>query len=632
MALTDLSTGDFDFYKRKAYAMKDTHAKEFLNVIDPELMRALYRGRDSKTYEGSDKMGFYNDKTHFMAMSKIFQGVNTILPNLYYQNPKPIVLPMRDSDDDSAALMSAILTHYRKPQQNNAKKQNQKSVLDAVFFGIGWKKIGYRTVFMPKVDEPETRLDMNILQKMGSLVGMGPKPDNSPSKERPDIVDYETLYNDSESPSNIAVDEKADLDNCKAILHMLPRTLHDLQISGDYDEALMKELSDVMRHKNGSRMDAREINLKLNEMHIWQRNGIWILAWVEEFGKALFYEKSSFDGRGFLFEPLVLTNEPGVRYPVSFLKVASQQQIKLNDLASLYVEQVARATNMLAINEQALAPGQAAALEQNLVRGILKLKRPLTPGELTQIVSTSVSNDIPNLMGLIQQNITEVLGADPQLVSGHSENDTLGQDELARVGTKVRESGALDRVRDWEISQLTKEGILIKQFSKAELHVKITGKDYANPMTGECVEDKWMSFMTPENPMGAKELLQGDFDYDIDIEEAVKPNKENQRKALTELLTVAINPQFDQALLPKMRFRKDLLVRKLVGTYEALGNPDMFLEKLDARQAAAIQAMNALTQGGGQVPGAVQPIDIMKEKSKLNDQEVTQKSSKAANL
>ena len=606
--------------------MRSCHEKEFLRVIDPDLMRALYRGRDSKTYEQSDRDGFWNDKSHFMAMSKIFQGVNTILPNLYYKNPHPIIRPMRGSDDDDAALMTSVLKHYRKPQQNNAKKQNQKAVLDSIFFGIGWKKMGYRTVMMPRVMEPETKTE-GILNRVQDLMGL--KPDNSPSRERPELVDYETLFNDAENPSNIAVDNKADLDNCKAILHMLPRTLHELQVSGDYDESLMKELEAEQRHKNGSRMDSREINLHLNELHIWQRNGVWICTWVDEFEKALFYEKSSFGGKGFLFSPLVLTNEPGVRYPVSFLKVASQQQIKLNDLASIYVESVARATNMLAINEKALSPGQADALEQNLIRGILKLQRPLTNGELTQITSNAVSNDLPNLMTKIEQNITEVLGADEQLISGKSQNETLGQDELARVGTKIRESGALDRVHDWEVDQLTREGILIKQFSNTELHLQITGQDYSDPTTGRAVEDSWREFATELQPIGLKEFLSGEFEYEIDIEEAVRPNRRNQKTEYGEYLQLAINPEFKQALLQnKKRFRTDLLVEKYTASFEAIGNPQGFIEELDDMQVAVIQAQEVMMAAGGQVPGAVQPIDVMKSKEK----DVTKESSKAQAL
>src|SRR3990167_6002702 len=151
-------------------------------------------------------------------------------------------------------------------------------------------------------------------------------------------------------------------------------------------------------------------------------------------------------------------------------------------------------------------------------------------------------------MSTLQQNVTEILGSDEQMVAGRSKNDTLGQDELARSGTKARDSATQDRVRDWMINQLRKEGTLIKQFSNAELHIQVTGKDFINPQ-GESVESKWYEFMTPDNPLGAKHYLQGEFDYDISIEDAIKPNRQVQRQQLMEMLQLVSLPQVQDSLL-----------------------------------------------------------------------------------
>lgn len=628
MALKDLTDGDFQYYKRYAHSMMDCHEKEFVRVIDPDLMRALYRGKSDKKRENTDDSGYWNDKAHYMALSKIFQATNTILPNLYYKNPTPIVVPKRDSDPNSAALMTAILKHYMK--LNKAKEQNQEAVLNAYFFGLGWKKIGYRTVFLPKTNEPESIPDQSMFDKIRGgfqkFMGMEetPKPDNTMSRETPDLVDYETLFNDSESPMNIMLDHKADLANKKCILHRLPRTLHDLEVSGDYEEAILKEIFDLMKHQNGSRFDSREIDLHLNELHILQKNGVWILTWIDEFGKALKYDKSDSKVSGFLFSPLILTNEPGVRYPVSHLRVAGQGQIKLNDLASLYVELIARSRNMLAVNRKALSAGQYEALEQNLIQGILSFDRDITPGVFQDIKSSPVSNDLPNLMNIIQQNITEVMGSDEQMVSGNSKNDTLGQDELARVGTKIRESGMLDRVQDWMVDQLRKEGTLIKQYSNAELNLVITGKDYSDPVTGERVEDKWVEFMTENNPLGAKHYLQGEFDYDINVEEALRPNKQLQQQQYLKL--IELTPTIQQSLMPNARFRTDLLIKAMLGTFEGIPSPELLVESIDPRQAAAIQASEFLMSGKS---GIQMTPDVAGEEPKGD---VSNKSSEAAKL
>ena len=596
--LSDLTLNDFEYFKRYAASMQKCHEDEFVRHIDPLLLRAMYRGRARKDSYGTNYSVIEDDPTKdLLAFSRLFQATNTITPNLQYRVPAPIIIPLRGADNDSAALMTAILKHYSK--LNNAKVQNCEAILNAWFFGIGYKKIGYRTVFLPKDDEPESALDATTLDKIKSAVSsFFGKPDNAESKERPQLVDYETLFNDSENPMNVMLDHKADRMNGKARLHKLPRTLYDLKNYGDYEEN-MDEIEGRLKDKFGTRFDTRDTDLHLNELAVVQRNGIWILTWLDEYEKPLRYEKSSYQGKEMLWSDIVFTNEPGVRYPISHMKVASQVQTKLDKLAQMFVDLVARSAHFIAVNEKALLPGQMDALEKNLLRGVLKFKNPITPGDLANFQSSPVPQDMDRLMSMLQQNITEILGSDEITVGGKSRNETLGQDELARMGSKIRESGMQDRVRDWMIDQYRKEGTLIKQFSSSELHVQITGKDYVNAITGEKAEDKWMSFMTPENPLGAKHYLQGEFDYDCNIEEAIKPNKQLQQQSYEKMMTVIATAGVQDALLQdNVRLKTGLIAKKWLETFDGIGNPEMYIEKLDSMQVAAIQAQKVMMVGG----------------------------------
>src|SRR3990167_7105871 len=583
MALKDISTGDFDFFRSKVQRMKKCHEDEFVRRIQPDLMRAMYRGK--MTAETPSAGASEDSDPELIAFSRIFQSTNTSLVSSYYQNPAPLVTPARGSDANSAALMTALLKHYMKV--NEAKRQNQEGVLNARFFGLGWKKLGYRTVFLPRVSEPETTPDQSMMDKMVSQVSLlFGKPDNLDSRETPQIVDHETLFNDSESPMNVWLDDDHDMMNGRCINHHLPRTLHDLEVSGDYEQEVIEEVFERMKNKFGSRFDSRETKLHVNEFHVMQRKGIWICKWLDEFEKPLWYEKSTFAGKGFLFEPLSITYEPGVRYPVSHIRVASHVQEKLDKLATMWVKLVARSVSLICINEKSLAAGQSTALEKNLIRGILKFKDKITDMDIKSFSSSQTPADLQNLMSALQQNVTEILGSDEQLVAGRSKNDTLGQDELARSGTKARDSATQDRVRDFMINQLKKEGTLIKQFSNAELHLKITGKDYSDPMTGQGVEDKWLEFMTPNNPLGLKHYLQGEFDYDISIEDAVKPNRQVQRQQLMEVLQLVSLPQVQDALLQSgVKIKVDMIAKQMLQSFEAIGSPDQFVEKLDPMQS-----------------------------------------------
>lgn len=611
MSLKDLSDADFTYYRNYAKKMIDCHEKEFLKIISPDLMRAYYRGRNSKQDQmdtETDNMGFYTQREHFLTFSRIFQASNTILPNLYYQNPSPICLARKDSTENDAALMTAVLKYYMK--LNEAKRKNQEAILNAWFFGVGWKKIGYHTTFLPKEgikDEPESKNVDTIGGRVMQMVGQGMKsllgiqPDNLETPYGAMQPDYETMFNDAESPCNIMVDHNADLNNGKAILHRVKRSLYDLECFGSYDEDVIKDIYDKMKYNSGTRLDTREIQLDLNELHVKQRNGTWILTYVDQFPKALKYDRSTYQGKGFQFTPIVFTNEPGVRYPISHMKVATQIQEHLDYLATLYVRIVDRVRNMTFINEKDLAAGSKKAIQDNLLGGITFTNKPINAGTFANVSSSGVTTDIPNLMSVLQQNITEIMGTDEQIIAGNSKNKTLGQDKLANIGTQIRESGMLDKVRDFMIAQFKIEGQIIKEYSNAELHFQITGKDYANPETGQTVEEKWVSFMTPENPLGLKQYLQGEFDYDCNIQEAPKADSGKIQEECVAAIKIFSDPNVKQAMLDNGTMpRIDVLGKKLAEQFFFIKESE-FIQQLDSGQLAAVQAKEVMKQAAPQL-------------------------------
>lgn len=627
MSLQDLTRADFEYYCQYATKMRTCHDREFMEQIDPDLVRNFYRGRNKKDNRFS-RRGVVDEKD-LLVLTQIFSSANTILPNLLYQNPAPIITAKRKTPADSAALVTALLKHY--DNLNKAKPENQEAVMNSYFFGLGWKKFGYRVVYPPQemvAGEPETQGQFQDTMRQPKQV------DTMESKETAQFPESEGLFNASESPLNVMLDHKADFLNCRAILHRVPRTLYDLMVFGNYDPETLQAIYTKMKAGRGSRLDTRDIDLNLNELHISQKNGIWILSWCEEYDKPIQYEKSLWQGEGFQFEGLRFTNEPGVRYPISHMKIATQVQGKIDNMAQLFYDMISRQVNLLLLNSNALAKGQLDAVVQNKTRGIVLTNKDVNAGSFAHIQSPAVTNDLPTLIQFCQQNLTEVMGADTQLVSGKSKNDTLGQDELARVGTKIRESGMQDRVKDWLINQWKKETKLLQEFSDGQLELEITGEDYSDVVMQKQAERQQIEFMTMNNPIGAKRFIQGDYDFDTNMDDAIKPNRESQRAQLSELIIIANRPEVKMGLIntpqPKI-IRTDLLVEDLFKTYDGLGNPKKYLEDIDSMQLAAMQVKEVLMGGGGQLPLPNQQPAARTTKNNVKDasSEVSNPSSKS---
>ena len=645
--LTDLSQNDFAHLTNYATQMRSTHDREFMETISPDLIRSFYRGSKFKDSRFS-RMGYGSDNDHLLMLSMIFGSANTILPNIHHRNSTPIITALRGqpsvpnvAPEESAAILTALERYYLK--KNDGKQNNQEAALNAYWFGLGWKKLGYSRVSEPSPEiagEPETQVPPTQSKQDGfnflNMLGMGEKkqPDALQSKERMEFVEEEGIFNSSESPLNVMLDHKADLRNGKAVLHRLPRTLYELLNFPGYDQGIMTEVEKKFKHSRGSRLDSREVDLMLNELHVRQRNGIWILSWIDTFEKPLQYEKSTWQGKGFQLVPLTFSNEPGVRYPISHMKIAVQVQDRIDKLASLFYETVARSRNMLFVYKEDLEKGTLEAIEQNKIQGIAVTKNPISSGTFAHAQSPSVTNDLPTLIALAQQNLTEVMGSDAQMTTGKSKNKTLGQDELARMGTQVRESGMQDRFRDFMIEQFEKEASLLQEYCDAELKLEILGTDFADPIMAEKFHKVSVEFMSQSNPIAARRYIEGvEYEFDFNVEDSIKPDREKIMANIERVIAFTTNPIVEQAINESgFMVNTGKMSIEWMKQVESLGNPKKYLTPIDSMQLAAMQTKRMLMQGGGSMarPPAPQQKSGGRSVGKTSSESTEPKSSEMA--
>ena len=617
MSVQDLSDSDFSHWRDKLDRMRSCHENEFLAECDADLMRAFYRGYKSKEYKQYLRDPLRRQK-HEVTFTRIFTATNTVRPNLYYENPKVIAISKHGSDPFSAALLTSGLNYFMRELRQ--KEENQTAIMNAYFFGLGWKKIGYHV---------RTEEEGAHLAGAGEEEGSSPAPGRAPAPQTepggvPPVFQYETLFNTSESPINVILDDKGTWQKFKVICHRAERSLFDLRTTGVYDEEGLKKIYEEKKYQHGSRFDERDVWITLNELMIEMREGVWILAFPDDVQNApLRYERSLNQGK-IPWAPIVFTNEPDVRYPVSHMKVGSQAQHWVDNIATMQLDIIGKARNQTAIWEDALSDGQELALRRNLIGGIVKFKKPLSPQVFQALGSMPMTADFFQMLALAQQNVTEVMGADEQRVSGKSKNRTLGQDELATIGTQIREGGMLDRVREWLILQKKIETELLQQFASSELRLSVAPMDFFNPRDAQGINlPAHLEFMTLRNPTPYKQFIQGHFDHEINVYEAVKPDKKMLAREYDELMALYANPMIQQAMLQLgKRVRIDLIAQKRGETMEYV-NAREFIEDLDSMQMAALQVTNLMSDGAGVGRLAMSPRPAFSSKNPEAEGEAT---------
>jgi hypothetical protein len=598
MSVKDLSQGDFAYWQKYGHADRNCHQEEFLQEANPDLMHALYRGYKSEEYKKCLKDPA-KLRDHIVTYSKIFTACNTILPNLMYQMPRFLAVPEGETDPLNAATMTSALNHYHRVLKQ--KQENQQAVLNSWFFGLSWKKVGYYTPSEPRVQSPETE---------GAKVG---QPADIPLQfqEVQSSFRDEGLFNSFESPMNVWIDHKGTLTNYKTITHALPRTLQDLYEYGMYDPEMIQQMVAEYEDRNGSRFDARDVKFNIRERMIEQRNGIWILVYADEFNKPLMYEKMTFDK--IPWYPLALTNEPNVRYPVAHMGVASRPQRWIDEIASRYVEMIGKTRSQHFINEDILAKGQSKeGFLKNLIGGIYWGKRPAMNGDIVEIKSSQITPDIQTIIKMLDEQVTGILGADSQRVEGRSTNDTLGQDKLAAIGTEIRESGMLDKVRDWMIAQGECEIDVLKKHGGAELKLQMTSQDFHTQEAAQQTlggdKKRMLEFRTQNQPLPMSAFTQND-DYSllINVYEAVKPDKKELAREYDEFMGTYSNPMVLDALLQNdVQPDLGLVAEERAKLFEYLDST-RFMKKLTIEQKTALQVQKMVMQSGIPQSGPPKP-------------------------
>ena len=252
------------------------------------------------------------------------------------------------------------------------------------------------------------------------------------------------------------------------------------------------------------------------------------------------------------------------------------------------------------------------------------------PGDVVEVKSSNVQQDLFLALQQFQRNQTEQLGADDQRITGKSTNRTATQDQIAALGTQIREGGLVDKVRDWLVHQSQIEGELLKQYSNGPVHFQITKKDFSNPVTRQSAEQEWVEFLTPNQPLPLRQALEGEFDFRVNIYEAIKPNKLILKQEYDEFLALATNPNLRMAMLQDSSARINIgeIIKARLQQFEHI-DAEAAIEQLDPQQQAAAQASEVLMQNKG-VPPQRKPSP--EEASALKQEEaIVKESAKAQN-
>lgn len=580
-----MTQADFEYFKKYGLRMQSKHEKDYAQVLNSKRILKYYEGVRS-----IDTERLLQDEAETPSrinLNKFFPATNTVVHEFYPANPLFIVTPKQQRNKEAeikAKVLASALNYYF--DEKRAKHENQNAIIDAWFFGYGVMKQGWIANFKA----PDNAQSVNQQQQpaqAGSLIGTiaektkafftGRQSEKSfagDSADKTDELDYESgPFFLSVSPLDIYLDDKKPFSQGKVLTHRLTKTLAQIKSSPLYKGYATQEFVDNFTSKS----DDRDIEMNLYEMWIYQKDGIYIFTYVDGWPKPLRWEKWGSIEEEIPFSLLRLNDEPLVTYPVSNLQVAMRVQREIDYIMSMWFENLSKFRSMTYINGKLFSnPSQARlTLEMNPIGALLIGDRPATSGDLMNLASTPMPNDAFGMLSVLQTNLQEILTVTGAKMSGQSELDTATQEKIAEMGNQTRTAGMKDKIKEFIIDQARKLTQQIQQFDTVPKILKVTGINLQDPETQQYISDEWVKFGNGEKDL--KDVVQGEYDFDIDFTQVMSKDLPVIRKQMAELAQIASNlePLFQRQgkTFDAVEFFKDM-----TRNFETISNPEKYIK------------------------------------------------------
>jgi len=580
-----LAKKDFSYYKKFIGDMKSEHDRQCMAVNTPDETIAAYQGQFAKgSYTQNDKM-----PENYLLISAL-----TVLPTLYFQNPRIIVKPKRESLSFSASVLQSLVNTYF---DDAIKRENQLCIIDAFLpWGFGVSKIGYnsRTGKVSKVDTV-------FKGKQGE-----DKPNDIESSseyivsERPVILRCDPRYTYLDYTQPFGKGQSIDFEYRRTLRQLIDSNMYELS-------------SNFIDYFTGRAKDAREVDLTLHEYWVMLGDRAWKLAYVDEWDDPLSWNQTEYNKLPVSYLEFNKLKGNKQVYPFAHGTAATYAQKKLNFQNELWDKHIENIRDQYLVWADGLTERGLKTLNANVIGGIVEAKNRVTEGLAMPLQSGNLD---ASLFGNIEQtrSFLQTLLSTTGGKAGSAGAEKATEMKLQASGDAARSEGMMDDIRDFMTEQVYQTIRNIVKMGNPKVVLKLTGKDLIMPLTGEQIKPGDEIEIGGKTGFDLKELIAGDVETDylfsVDITSAQKPDFPVVRKQLMEALQVSA--QLEPLLRSegkKIDFGE--ILKSLYATFDAVPDAEKFLKDLTEEEKIQMTAPQGMPGGGGPQAGTPDEMAMM---------------------
>ncbi len=452
----------------------------------------------------------------FIVINYCYAILKAILPQIYFQDPY-LFLETGDGQttEDSTAAAEAVLNHFWYTMK--VKRQIKKIVLDALIYGFGLGKIGYNT------DTAKVRLESGA-----DYTEMIKAEYPFFRRTSPGSVVFDTDPNSTDDLKWLGTNYFLPVDDVKENY----KNADD--IVGDYYN-VQSSFIDEKRYSQAVQNDIKRVS-------IWEIQDLVsgkILTITEKADKFLKEIDNPYKLDGFNYKFLYLNEVPDEIYPLSDLEQIKDIVLELDKTETQLLNHRSKAIRKV-VSEIGIwaspedkenffnnADMQNAEVQQNMLDRI-------------QVFDAStIDASLYNIQSELKDNLYKISAtAENQLSSDSTTQKTATEINKIDANSQIRNSDRIDNVRDFVIDTAGALLKILQQFMSKKVSVKY--------------KDSWEEF--------TKENIKGNHNIRIEIGDMLKPNTDQDRARISQVLAETLEAVDEQGLPIVNR-------RELVKTY-----------------------------------------------------------------
>jgi hypothetical protein len=533
---------DIDRWRLEIQLAEDFRKKELGDYSQDEISLS---GENIDYFERGWSSGYYASENDTVATTiNLFHAITkNMVPSLFFNNPRINATPNRPEEQSVAHYARQITNVYY--QDINAEQANKQAIWDAYVIGKGYTKIGYCTRFGSDIEDKEAKKgeQKSVLDRALEAIGMKkPKEEVKFHEANLEIID-ENPYIQWLSPFQYLIDPRCTSPkNAFWMGYEMIKTVEELKSNKKFKNTkdLVGSKPDLPDKRNLSESQIEAFStVKLYEIHYRMPDGFYLL-YIAKDGvvyKELYHEKSVYKLNEWQFDEIDFSGHEHKYYKKSEMSKIKPLQNRITTTIDAILEQVDRYQPKIMVDETAMTDQSRLTLEEGDLGAIVYVTK--NPNEVVREVSfTQLKSDLKALIDQFIQMISIMTGiTQAQLLGAAMGSDSATEASIASGGQSIRLSDMEKEIRRFTTSQAKKLWKVIQQFVDWEELNVITGENGVDPDTGETIYT-WLNPKVEDEDL----LRNTDVRFDVNVGSTQKIDYGFVRKSIENLFNIIARP------------------------------------------------------------------------------------------